>query len=74
MDIALKDVNVEPFKRGEYWIMAIKAVERQRKEAIRLDRRLEDIFEKELVSEDEYKLGENSGAKGDGDNDISIFD
>jgi hypothetical protein len=37
MDIALKDVNVKPLRGGEYWIMAVKAAERQRKEAIQLD-------------------------------------
>jgi hypothetical protein len=53
--------------------MAIKAAEREREEAIRLARRSEDIPEDELVSEDEYKPGENSSAGGDGDHDISIF-
>ena len=53
--------------------MAIKAAERQRKEAIQLDYQPKDISEEELVSEDEYKPGENSSAGGDGDHDISIF-
>jgi hypothetical protein len=53
--------------------MAIKAAEREREEAIWLARRPKDIPKDELVSEDKYKLGENSSAGGDGDNDISIF-
>ena len=53
--------------------MAIKAAEREREEGIRLARRPEDIPKDELVSKDKYKLGENSSAGGDGDDDISIF-
>ena len=53
--------------------MAIKAAKRQYKEAIQLDYQPEDIPKEELVSEDEYKPGEDTSARGDGDDDISIF-
>jgi hypothetical protein len=53
--------------------MAIKAIECEREEGIRLARRPKDIPKDKLVSEDKYKPGENSSASGDGNDDISIF-
>ena len=53
--------------------MAIKAAKRQYKEAIQLDYRPKNIAKEELVSENKYKPGEDIGARGDSDDDISIF-
>jgi hypothetical protein len=53
--------------------MAVKAAEREREEAIRLAYCPKDILKDKLVSKDEYKPGENSSIRGDGDDDISIF-
>jgi hypothetical protein len=52
-NFSLEDHNIEPPRGGIYWVMAQKEAERQRQEALRLNRRPEDIPEEELVSEEE---------------------
>jgi hypothetical protein len=66
-ELPLQDINVEPPRGGIYWVIAQQAAEYERQEAMRLNRRPEDIPDDELVSE--YDIDEGDGDDDDDDDD-----
>jgi len=63
-DLPVNDINVEPPRGGIYLVVAQKEAERQRQEAMRLNRSLEGIPEDELVSEHEVDDDDNDEGEG----------